>query len=420
MVDFHKIRLAYKGSELVKEQEIRSGPAFKRIYQLFGASYPGEYLRPKKEKKNKKQSGGTCGTYVLSWTGIAFTFEIQHSDVVEDIDHVSLLSSSAASPAMQMALFEGTNWPEASTELFVRAPNGPRLPALVNKPKDNLPAEIELASILGDGIIQISRRAPAAMFSIVLNETTPQDLITELGAPEAMHKQQTGCATPEQTSQNRRSSTSRPISNGRTASASQPSSYSSTGTDTFDTDFDSGDADEDPVERAGRETFWCYFSHGMDILVGPARDSPSSDRSGEKAPLTANSHLVVTKVIIHGNIPGSYAFNRHRRLRWTISLPNIEDSSSLNSEGKFDDLAQTFAHSFKEAWPATEMSKGKVVNRTWGAGTSDSSFFLPDAGQDLTEGGNSEQWLGNTRLYTFPGLVFEVLQGGVVAALTVY
>lgn len=96
------------------------------------------------------------------------------------------------------------------------------------------------------------------------------------------------------------------------------------------------------------------------------------------------------------------------------------------------------------------MRRGKVVNRTWGsAGSASSSgFFLPDAEQDLVESGtttgtqrhvvgnggavtvggaggdddgdgDSEGWLGNTRLYAFPGLVVEVGEQGAVVAITV-
>ena len=155
------------------------------------------------------------------------------------------------------------------------------------------------------------------------------------------------------------------------------------------------------------------------------------DHPSTATPLATSPHLVVTKVIIHGNIPGSYAFNRHRRLRWTISLPTSQQI--LTSE-------QHFEHSIKPALLAaftstegftsdtingesvkSEMGKGKVVNRTWGGsnGPSDSSFFLPDADEDLGDGAASEQWLGNTKLFAFPGLVFEVLEAGGVGALTV-
>jgi hypothetical protein len=81
------------------------------------------------------------------------------------------------------------------------------------------------------------------------------------------------------------------------------------------------------------------------------------------------------------------------------------------------------------------MQRGKVVNRTWGddgpSGSSgrnggpgggdagDSTFFLPDTDADLVEGSGSEQWLGNTKLYAFPGFTLEVLRNGAVSALTI-
>ena len=409
VTDFKKIRVAYKGSELVKNAE-DPGPAFRRIYQLFGASYPGEYHPPK--------SGEAFGRYVLSWAGIAFTFPLQHAAWSAQKDHVSMLGSSAASAATVMALFEGSSWPEVRSELFVRATSGPRLSAITSRPKDNLPAEIEIANVQSEGRIELHRRSPAPPFSIVLNQTTPQDLITELGPPDATHKRDIGNASPQQPVHNRGGS----MSNGRAHAGSQPSSYSSTGTDTFDADFDSGDADEDPTERTSRETFWCYFSHGMDILVGPPSEEATSITGRGRTPLAASPHLVVTKVILHGNVPGSYAFNRHRRLRWTLNFPNTPYiSDPLTSETKFDDLKPTLLHVFHGVWPESQMGRGKVVNRTWGgAGVSDSTFFLPDAERELVEGGGSEQWLGNTKLFAFPGLGFEVLDNGPVSGLTVY
>lgn len=420
VMDFRKIKLAYKGSDVVKTQDdspATTGPTFKRIYHLFGPSYPGEYLAP----KNRSPTG----TYVVSYPGVAFTLPLQHSAWSKDKDHVSLLGSNVASPATHMALFEGKSWPEARRDLFIRVPTGPRLSALASRTKDSLPAELEVAQVLGDGRIELLRNNGAPPFTIVLNQTTSQDLNTELGPPDATHKRDERSETPEPGVHRRTGSTSRPMSNGRAHPGSQPSSYSSTGTDTFDVDFDSGDAEEDPAERASREKFWCYFSHGLDILVGPPTDNDQStdrDDSRDRTPLSASPHLVVTKVIIHGNVPGSYAFNRHRRLRWTIDFPPHEPMACLTSEQHFEhEIKPALLDTFANTWPESEMGKGKVVNRTWGgSGPSDSSFFLPDAEEDIVDGGGSEQWLGNTKLFAFPGLVFEVLENGSVGALTVY
>lgn len=396
--------MAYKGSELVKEG---ASATFKRIYQLFGASYPGEYLRP---------GGGRTGTYTLSWPGIAFRFPLQHSAWAPEKDHVSLLGSQAASAATFMAVFEGNSWSDARNTLFTSTPSGPRTAAIAAQPRDALPAEIEEANIEGSGRLRLIRRAPATPFLIILGQTTPQDLLTELGSPEATHKRDNQAAV-EPSSHARPRSASRSGLNGR-SHATPPSSYSSTGTDTFDADFDSGDGEDDAAERANRETFWCYFRHGMDILLGPPSDQTSvEDRQIPLTPLTTSPHLVVLKVIIHGNVPGSYAFNRHRRLRWHIDLQGA--SSILHSEHLFDEIKPDLMQAFHGIWPDADMGRGKVINRTWGAGPSDSSFFLPDAEQDLVEGGGSESFIDNSKLHNFPGLTFEVLSNGAISALTV-
>lgn len=409
VLDFSRIALVYKGSELAKDG---TTVPYKRIYQLFSASYPGEYMAP---------ISGRHGTYVVSYPGIAFTFPLQHSAYGPGKDHVQLLGSQAASPATFMAIFEGNSWPESRDQLFVSAPSGPRNAAITNQPKDALPAELEMAFIDGTGVLTIYRRAPAQPFVITLGETTPQDLVTELGPPEATHKRDVQMLiepVPDP----------RPRSKSRTASSSgrhrptPPSSYSSTGTDTFDTDFDSGDADDDLSERASRDIYWCYFSHGVDILIGPPSDLTTTEpRHLPPTPLGSSPRLVVRKVIIHGNVPGSYVFNRHRRLRWTLALPDASHSS-LTSEQGFEELRPDLLQAYSrasEGWPAAELGRGKVVNRTWGGDASDSTFFLPDADRDLVEGSGSEQWLGNTKLYAFPGLTFEVLRNGAISALTV-
>lgn len=371
------------------------------------------------------------GSYVLSWAGVAFTFPLQHSAYSPQKDHVSLLGSSAAAPAVAMAIFEGNSWPEVRSDLFIKEPSGPRLSALASRPKDSLPAEIEGANIRStEGRIEFLRRHPATLFTIIVNQTTPQDLITELGPPDTVRKSNQDFPTqPEQPVHNRAGSMSNGRANFDQGRGSQPSSYSSTGTDTFDADFDSGDADEDPADRTSRETFWCYFSHGLDIYVGPPSEEATTAQpvEGEEAtPLSVSPHLVVTKVLVHGNVPGSWAFNRHRRLRWTLDFPNTEYlDTPPTSETPFAEINATLMHLAHELWPEVEgqIGKGKVVNRTWGGGTgagmSESGFFLPDAETELVEGSGSEAWLGNTRVFEFPGLAFEVLENGCVVDVEV-
>lgn len=415
VTDLTKSILVYKGMELVRSQEITlsaAGPAFKRVYQMFGASYPGEYMPP--------APGKSEGTYVLSWPGVAFNFPLQHSAWSPEKDHVSLLGSQAAGPAAQMAIFEGKTWSDSRRDLFVREPTGPRSTALASRPRDSLPAEIEAAMIEPGKRVIFERRAPSPPFTIYLNETTPQDLITELGAPDATFKPTVKESTPQQPNHKRTGSATRPRSGSRLHPGSQPSSYSSTNTDSFETDFDSEDADEDPAERASRAAYWCYFGHGMDILVGPPSE-PEGSR-GNSTLLGANPDLVVKRVVIQGNVPGSAAFNRHRRLRWTLELPSTSDDLILHSECNFEqELKPTLLHTYTEAARDAQTAMGRVINRCWDD-PMDSGFFLPDQDRDEADDGSvrgSEAWLGNVRLFQFPGVMFEVLQNGAVAGVYV-
>lgn len=413
VTDLKKSMLVYKGSELVRSQEITSstaGPAFKRVYQMFGASYPGEYMPP--------APGKSEGTYVLSWPGVAFNFPLQHSAWSPDKDHVSLLGSQAAGPAAQMAIFEGKTWSDSRRDLFVKEPVGPRSAALAARPRDSLPAEIEAAIVEPGKRVILERRHPTPPFTIYLNETSPQDLITELGAPDATFKPIVKENAPVQSTHKRTASATRPRSGSRIHPGSQPSSYSSTNTDTFDTDFDSEDADEDPAERANRASYWCYFGHGMDILVGPPSEPESSH--GNNTLLSTSPDLVVKRVVIQGNVPGSAAFNRHRRLRWTLELPSAPDDVILHSECNFEsELKPTLLQTYVEAAKDPQTAMGRVINRCWDD-PMDSGFFLPDQDRDEADDGSArggEAWLGNVRLFQFPGVMFEVLQNGAVAGV---
>ena len=84
------------------------------------------------------------------------------------------------------------------------------------------------------------------------------------------------------------------------------------------------------------------------------------------------------------------------------------------------------------------MQEGMVIVRSWGGGNDSStgSAILINGEMDVDEdmeiitGENwerekkdeetDERWLENTKLYKFPGLMFEIMHNGAVSALTVY
>lgn len=474
ILDFHRTNFKYKNEDLIPNLETalhspnraRTSLAYRRIYQLFGPSYPGEFI-PSPDKS-------APGTYVLSYPGIAFSFPLHASAWSPKVDHAAMLSTSA-SPVTSVAIYEGNSWPESRKDLFVRAPVNPRNSHLPITRKEGLIDEIENARVHGAGKIELLRRSTPA-FWLVTSQTTPQDLITELGPPDQMFDRPAYEGTPPQLAadasgrgRGRRMSA---IPGSYGSSRSTPSSLSSNNTDTYaTTDFEDDD-DGDTIhggerEREIQEQYWCYFSHGFDILVGPPTETsplPGQSTSEQDSNPMSDSHKVATRIVLHGNIPGSYPFNRHRRSRWSLVSPPYPDAkkTEISSESSFSDFHKLLIKAFEGVWPEKRMSEGMVIVRNWTGpnyedndSPSNSAIFignmdgdlsssstgtqqvLPrfDGGDDLDDdwdeigpvgeappekGKNDDKWLKNTKLYKFPGLMFEVMEKGAVSALTVY
>jgi isoleucyl-tRNA synthetase len=428
VLDFSKVPLVYKNHEVVKhtkphEQPSSAGPSFRHVYnRLFGPSYPGEYIPPTDDS--------VYGTYVLSYPGVAFSFPLQNSAWSDNCDFVALLSSSAASSATSMAVFQGASWSEARYQLFTIPPQLPRSPALIGKGRDAVPDEIEEIQVLGGGKIELSRRASPPLI-ITLSETTPQDLIAELGPPDAIYRKNDSRIS---------------IHGARGVNQPRPLSPSpGRRLDTLDTDQSSNNSPaEDSDDEAfpgtnfdpsslSAECFFNYFHHGFDAFIShPTSSGPAFPGSGlsDRPPPNTPSLLTVTKLIVHGNVPGSYPFNRYRRSRWRILIGDSADDD-ITSETHFEEISQrlrkVWRASYSSASEETALQRGMVLNRGWGDSPESSVEFLggweESAGgkhRSTSAGPDGGQGLGNTELFGFPGLLFEVLKNGAVSSMTIY
>lgn len=486
VLDFHRSNFTYKDNDLIPNLETaihgpdraRSSLAYRRIYQLFGPSYPGEFISP------TTKTGS--GTYVLSYPGIAFSFPLQKSAWSPTVDHATMLSKSA-SPVTSISIFEGASWPDARKLLFVRKPVNPRCSRLPVNRREGLIDEVEHARIHGAGKVELLRRS-SPPFYLILSQTTPQDLITELGPPDQVFDRPAYEGTPPQLpadagnrARGRRLSN---VPNSYGSTRSTPSSVSSNNTDAYvTTDFEDDD-DCDTIhggerEKNMQEQYYCYFTHGFDILLGPPTtisDLPGHPAAVEQDRVSrSDSHKVATRIVLHGNIPGSYPFNRHRRSRWSLAsspYPTLQ-KSEINSESAFKDFHPLLMKAFEGVWPEKDMSEGMVIVRNWNGrdyedndSPSNSAIFVGNMDGDFSNsststvasasrtapkfvddgdgldddldddedwdavdapgespikrGRNEDRWLRNTKLYKFPGLMFEVMDKGAISALTVY
>ncbi|KAH8690084.1 hypothetical protein BGW36DRAFT_329586 [Talaromyces proteolyticus] len=427
VLDFSKTPLVYKSQEVVKNAKSQdqpspsTGPGFRHVYnRLFGPSYPGEYIPPANDSP--------YGTYVLSYPGVAFSFPLQDSAWSDNCDFVALLSSSAASPATSLAIFQGSSWSEVRNQLFTTPPQFPRSQALIGKGRDTAPDEVEEVRVLGAGKLELVRRSSPS-FMVTFSETTAQDLIAELGPPDAIYRK------------NDRRISIHGASGAIRRHLLSPSP--GRGHDTPDTDHSSNnsptDDSEDETRRATEidplslpaECFFNYFHHGFDAFIsypttsGPA--FPSSDIT-DLPPPASFSQLTVTKFIVHGNVPGSYPFNRHRRSRWQILLG--PSAGNLTSETHYDEISRRLKKVWKDSYSSSAeeaaLQRGMVLNRGWGDSPESSVEFLGDWEESAggkhrsSTGQDGARGLGNTELFGFPGLLFEVLKNGAVSSMTIY
>ncbi|KAF2752723.1 hypothetical protein EJ05DRAFT_505771 [Pseudovirgaria hyperparasitica] len=453
--DFWKTRLVYKDVEIVKITDTSSlnstallpskGPTFRHVYdKLLGPTFGGEYTPPARSEEPH-----ASGEYVLSYPGIAFSFPVRDSAYSPNKEFIPLLSSSAASPATSMVLFNGEDWPSTRQTLFT-APAPPRLHVIGGKTKDEGSEEIELAKVRGPGRVDLLRRSGHPV-EIILGETTPQDLIMDLGSPDAIHwKSDRRLSIHKERTNSQASDRSTGLS-GRHGQLSVSADSSALQSE----DDDSSDWEDDPETlgpdsgEASSEHFYNYYSHGFDILISEAVHKPppspqdGRDRgwdmtsSDEEPPPAAQ--LTATKIIFHGNIPGSYQFNRHRRSRWTIDhIPLKKGEEPLTSELSFSNTSNRLQQVFKSFYVDPEeealMQRGMAINRGWGDSPGSSCELLGGFEEGVSSSrrrvmnetsisdmeGSEGSGVGRTTLYGFPGLIFEVMENDAICTLTVY
>ncbi|KAJ9602283.1 hypothetical protein H2200_013138 [Cladophialophora chaetospira] len=432
VLDFSISAFVYKNTDLVRrakgsedasqDEATPSGPTFRHVYsRLFGPTYAGEYNAPHADLSE--------GTYVLSYPGLAFTFPVKHNAWSEKIDFVSILSSNATGPAKSMAIFSGSSWTEARSNLYTKPPSYPRSPALVGKAVETVADEIEEIRVLGGSRLELVRRA-SPVLTISLSETTPQDLVAELGPPDAIyrkHDRRIAIHAKGKPANRRRSSVSPGLDpHALDTDQSSVQSY------TEDSDFEP-DLDEERADSSCDECFYNYFVHGFDVLISsPASRSPAFPGfESSESSASSSAQLVATKFLLHGNVPGSFSFNRHRRSRWAIRPTAGGKGPALTSEMTFSEISsglkEVWRDTYKDESEEKQMQRGMVLNRGWGESPESSIELLGDLEESPTRGkaaepgvANAGGVMSNTELFGFPGMLFEVLKNDAVSCLTVF
>lgn len=434
ITDFTKNHITFKDRDLVRPAnstsepgspipgESSSGPTFRHIYQrLLGPTYAGEFI--------PSSSGGQgMGIYVLSYPGVAFNFPMAASAYSPDKDVVSLLSASSSQVATSMAVFTGESWADARPTLWTEVLPSIKSSTVFPRTKDVYPDEVSLVRIYGGGKLQMFRKWTNSGFCIQLGQTTPQELVMELGPPNAIYRKND---EKMDVHQGRIPGAARGRSDGadlgRADEAITDTDQSSMNTGSDDSDNEEAIDEEIAVNPSG-ECFYNYFYMGFDVLLSKPTEpskAPPGQQTGSPDAVAVKMHhpdrLVVSKIVLHGNIPGSYEFNRHRRCRWEIAYAGRQDEA-VTSEMEFEHVEALMNQTWESELPSGKSQarqRGMVLNRGWGDSPGSSCEFLggwEESGARRAET-NSDS---TTTLYGFPGLVFEVLKNGYISTVTIF
>ncbi|KKF92534.1 hypothetical protein CFO_g5116 [Ceratocystis platani] len=440
VLDFTKNHITYNNVDLAKPPATQNGssspaagepfggPSFRHIYNKFlGPTYAGEFIPGQENDEN--------GTYVLSYPGVAFTFPLPQSAYSPNKDVVSLLSFAPSQTAQSMAIFNGTSWAASRETIWTEILPSIKASTHLPRSKEVVPDEVSLVRIHGGGKLQLFKKWTNISSWISLGETSPQDLIAELGPPNAIYRKNDQRMTIHK---------QRTASHSRTREESEDDGHLGRKldensapliTDSDDT-YNESSANDAAAGTIPGECFYNYFHLGFDVLVSsPETPSPPPPLTDKTLPVvdkphksTAPDRLVATKIVLHGNIPGSYEFNRHRRCRWEIAYLDPAPDGYPNSETPFTTTKAQLMKRWTAALEPGEVPKwenGMVLNRGWGDSPGSSCEFLGGWEENATvpgplsgrDDGTSDS---TTTLYGLPGLVFEVLRNDYVNAVTVF
>ncbi|KAG6810868.1 hypothetical protein H0H92_009989 [Tricholoma furcatifolium] len=139
--------------------------------------------------------------------------------------------------------------------------------------------------------------------------------------------------------------------------------------------------DSAPESHDQPRYFYNYFQHGLDFLI------------------TGPEH-VVTKIILHSNVPGSPLFQRYKRCNWEIEGVPEDDEDDTPPRKRFFDRFETISHFLSPREPPPSMH----LDRT----DEEEDITLPSATSQLRV------------VYGYDGIILEVSESSQVLSVTLF
>ncbi|RCH80478.1 hypothetical protein CU097_000398 [Rhizopus azygosporus] len=418
--DPSKVKLVYQNNDVSSSRTI---PTFLLIYKSFGPTYPGEF--------DASQS-----VYTLKYPGLAFTFPIptKHTSLYKSSSDLPLEFPDGTTPiASKVILYSNSNsWQQAST------PSLPKVIAESNASKSTRYGKIERREVesviakpdkgitlvfptishsdtggtnksnnqsAADGSSNLDEAGSDSnsseggvnknsisntvntfihnrTVSIQLHVSTPQDILAELGKPSRIfYKEEDKMKIHSNYDHNNNSFTSN----------SYPFELSTTETATLTTATTLDDKGAQPTDY-----FFNYFHLGIDILIDGALH-------------------VCKKIVLHGNIPGHYDFQKYKRCPFQITFPKKQKKNKKDTSILVDVYVED------EEIITADMKIQTIQERIpW-----NDSNIIKENGQKkpviLTRGSSEQNPFGSTYLTgNDQGIVMEVMKNGCVPTVVLF
>ncbi|CAG8518124.1 9392_t:CDS:10 [Paraglomus occultum] len=357
--DFSRLRLTYAENEISSS---RTKPTAVLVYKKFGPTFRGEF-----EISNNE--------YTLNYPGISFIFPIpkEHSSLfTPESSDLPLELPGGTSPLLtRLYIYQGSNFRTPSEPVLIRSTGNENIGGYWSDAGEVESVIAELKKGITVYFFPTSNMTRQST-EILLNVTTPQDLLVEIGPPLRIFYKEDDQMKIHSEENGKSADFGNHMTNAAVTDAALPS-----GEDGQAIDY-----------------FYNYFHLGFDVLF---------DGSTHRC----------KKVVLNGNVPGHYDFQRYKRCPYKILVPSnvassISDESNQAAQLSVEDVDENYENNYI----APEMKIEEIQQRLGGP--------FPGRPLILNRGSIGQNPFGPTELNGYDGAVFEVMKNHHIATVTLF
>ncbi|KAI8582668.1 hypothetical protein K450DRAFT_226360 [Umbelopsis ramanniana AG] len=396
--DISKVKLVYQNNDVSSNRTI---PTFLLIYKSFGPTYPGEF-------------DSAESVYTLSYPGLSFTFPIpsRHQELYSSSTELPLEFPDGTTPiASHVFVYNGSqNWRQATLpplSKFIGETNAAAQGRYGKKGRrevDRVIAEPTVGVTLHFPMGGAATATPdthsedsslsnspsnSTSVRILLRSTTPQDLLSDLGKPSCIfYKEEDKMRIHSVLGDN-------PTDKSNRSGGEEEHEATS--------DSENVVSDENAVDKgiaAAQPTdyFFNYFYLGIDILFD------------------GGLH-VCKKIVLHGNIPCHFDFQRYKRCPFALRFPQKPSDNSKDEEILVDVDSGPSSNDI----PGTLKIQALKKRIPWSLSNGVNDESKKQKPVILTRGSSEQNPFGSSYLTGYDeGIVMEVMKNGCIPTLVLF